>query len=101
MNLLELKVKKFHKIDQSIRFREAQRLVQEQTTLLNHIKTGMKKQGITEMQIEEPDCTLLLSFNIKERLKVDIQALPDDIKAQYSEKSEIWYKNGPLLEKLV
>ena len=93
MELLKLKVDKFITIDQSIRFREAQKLVQEQNTLLTKIKTEMKNLELLEVRVEKENITKILSFDVKERKSVDVHALPDEIKAEYEKTSEIWFKS--------
>ena len=100
MDLFQLKVDKFTTIDQSARFKEAQKLIQEHQLLLSHIKADMKKRGITIVQVEKPTCIKTLKFEIKERTSVDVHALPDDIKAQYMETNEIWYKKVDIVDKL-
>ena len=98
MELLKLKVDKFITIDQSIRFREAQKLVQEQNTLLTKIKTEMKNLEVMEVRVEKENITKILSFDVKERKSVDVHALPDEIKAEYEKTSEIWYKSIMVLQ---
>ena len=100
MDLLHLKVDKFIKIDQSARFKEAQKLIQKYQLLPSHIKADMKKREITIVQVEKPTCIKTLKFEIKERSFVGVHALPDDIKAQYMETNEIWYKKVDIVDKL-
>ena len=92
MDLLKVKVAKFIAIDQSIRFRDAQKLVQEQSTLLNRIKSEMKTLGIREFMIEKEDTLKILRFDMKEKTAVDLVAFPDEVKAQYEKTIEVWYK---------
>ena len=98
MELLKLKVDKFITIDQSIRFREAQKLVQEQNTLLTKIKTEMKNLELLEVRVEKENITKILSFDVKERKSVDVHALPDEIKAEYEKTTEIWFKTIMVLQ---
>ena len=91
-DLLALEVDKFITLDQSRAFHDAQKLVAKHTALLVHIKAAMKKQGITEKTVDHHGSARTLRFNIKEREVVNTHALPDDIKLQYSDVMDMWYR---------
>jgi preprotein translocase subunit SecF len=91
-DLLAAKVDKFITMDQSIEFREAQKLVYRHNALMENIKKDMRKLGITEKTIYRNGSKRTLKFEIKERDTVDSHAMPDDIKEQYMQTIEVWFK---------
>ena len=62
--------------------------------LLNHIQAGIKKRDITRNLLRITDTLEDIGVQDQAPLSVDVNTLPDDIKDQYSEITDIWYKNS-------
>ncbi|KAI9092887.1 hypothetical protein DFS34DRAFT_652842 [Phlyctochytrium arcticum] len=93
MDRLEKRVLDFIKLDQSEEFKAADRVVKKHATALEYIKSEFKKQGKTEMSVVEHDDSFELCFMIRTQMRVDVKALPMDIRDTYLTTTEVWMRN--------
>ena len=86
---LNILLKKYVETDNE-EFRRAKRLIAERAKIQDEIKKTMKKLGITEHKIDNPEMEAIIYYNVNQYQKVDVDILPDEIKAQYITYMEVW-----------
>ncbi|KAI9089851.1 hypothetical protein DFS34DRAFT_597849 [Phlyctochytrium arcticum] len=93
MSRLEERVLEFINLDISAEYDAANRVVKKHTAALEYIKQEMKKKNITSLSVKDGGISKKLSFNIRKQSRVDIKALPMDIRDSYQTLTEIWTRN--------
>ena len=89
MSLLN-KVKEYVSIELSEDYQKAKRMVQDHQLLLDNIKKNLKDEGKTKVVYRTDNGIQGLSFDVSKNKRVDIKALPRDIREQYLVDMEVW-----------
>lgn len=87
------KIQKIIETEASEEFKQADKLVSDNIERNNEIKEFFKNNNITATRITMGSVTYIFQYNLKNREKFDISMMPDELKAPYLTKSEIWIRN--------
>ena len=90
--ILKSKVKKYVDTVMTEEYINALNLVNEMSALLENIKKDLKKENKTKLIYREENKMKGLKFNIGKNNRVDVKALPDEIREQYKVEMEVWKK---------
>ncbi|KAI9096481.1 hypothetical protein DFS34DRAFT_650591 [Phlyctochytrium arcticum] len=93
MSRLEERVLEFINLDISAEYDAANRVVKKHTAALEYIKQEMKKKNITSLSVKDGRISKKLAFSIRKQSRVDVKALPMDIRDSYQTLMEIWTRN--------
>ncbi|KAI9092390.1 hypothetical protein DFS34DRAFT_653048 [Phlyctochytrium arcticum] len=93
MDRLEERVLDFINLDVSAEYEAANRIVKKHTAALEYIKSEMKKKNITSLSVKDGRISKKLAFSIRKQSRVDIKALPMDIRDSFQTLMEIWTRN--------
>ncbi|KAI9088769.1 hypothetical protein DFS34DRAFT_654819 [Phlyctochytrium arcticum] len=100
MERLEERVLEFINLNESEEFKKADRIVKKHASALEYIKREFKRLELRELSAEDGDETKTLSFIIRTCMRVDLTALPMDIREMYLKESEVWWKNIQVKKKV-
>lgn len=92
-NLLEQKIIKLIKIEDSEEFKKANKIVVMHRKLQDDIKKFYKELNILKLEVNIENKRKILEFKLRERHILDKTMMPDDIIEKYSITDYTWYKN--------
>ncbi|KAI9104894.1 hypothetical protein DFS34DRAFT_691111 [Phlyctochytrium arcticum] len=98
MEQLESRVLDYINLVESEEFKKADRLVKIHAAALDYIKSEFKKQGKPSITVKDGKESKKLAFTVRTQLRVDVKALPMEIREEYMTDMEVWIKNVEVWE---
>lgn len=93
MDRLESSVLDFIRLEESDEYKKAAQIVKLHTSALEYIKRTMRERGIRDCSVNDGGVAKTLTFLIRKQERVDVKALPMDIRKEYLTEAEVWIRS--------